>query len=91
MNQVSKLIGAIVCMLSLLSIGLASVATAQEKVTYNMSWLPQGSSIGVIVAAERGWFKEAGMDVSIVRGYGGGRNAVALKRSLLAREGVTFP
>jgi NitT/TauT family transport system substrate-binding protein len=77
MNQVSKLIGAIVCTLSLctLSIGLASVATAQEKVTYNMAWLPQGSSIGVIVAAERGWFKEAGMDVSIVRGYGGGRTA----------------
>ncbi len=26
-----------------------------------------------------------------IGGYGGGRNAVALKRSLLAREGVTFP
>jgi NitT/TauT family transport system substrate-binding protein len=53
MNQVSKLIGAIVCTLSLctLSIGLASMATAQEKVTYNMAWLPQGSSIGVIAAA----------------------------------------
>jgi NitT/TauT family transport system substrate-binding protein len=77
MNQVSKLIAAIVCTLSLctLSTGLASVATAQEKVTYNMAWLPQGSSIGVIVAAERGSFKEASMDVSIVRGYGGGRTA----------------
>ncbi len=26
-----------------------------------------------------------------IGGYGGGRNAVALKRSLLAREGVSFP
>jgi NitT/TauT family transport system substrate-binding protein len=58
-----------------LSAGLAGEASAQEKITYNMAWLPQGSSIGVMVAAERGWFKEAGMDVSIVRGYGGGRTA----------------
>ena len=32
----------------------AMPALAQEKVTYNMSWLPQGSSIGVMVAQERG-------------------------------------
>lgn len=50
-------------------------AHAQEKVTYNMAWLPQGSSVGVIVAQERGWFKEAGLDVNIVRGYGGNRTA----------------
>jgi NitT/TauT family transport system substrate-binding protein len=53
----------------------ASQAFAQEKVTYNMSWLPQGSSIGVIVAQDRGWYKEAGLDVNIVRGYGGNRTA----------------
>lgn len=48
---------------------------AQEKATYNMAWLPQGSSIGVIVAQERGFFREAGIDLSIVRGYGGNRTA----------------
>lgn len=48
---------------------------AQEKVTYNMSWLPQGSSVGPIVAQELGYYKEAGLDVSIVRGYGGNRTA----------------
>jgi NitT/TauT family transport system substrate-binding protein len=53
----------------------ASQAFAQEKVTYNMSWLPQGSSIGVIVAQDRGWYKESGLDVNIVRGYGGNRTA----------------
>ncbi len=58
------------------ALGIWSVgAIAQEKVTYNMAWLPQGSSIGVIVAQEQGWFKEAGMDVNIVRGYGGNRTA----------------
>jgi NitT/TauT family transport system substrate-binding protein len=48
---------------------------AQEKVTYNMAWLPQGSSIGVIVAQERGFFRELGLDTTIVRGYGGNRTA----------------
>ena len=50
-------------------------AFAQEKVTYNMAWLPQGSSIGVIVAQDRGYFRELGLDTSIVRGYGGNRTA----------------
>lgn len=54
---------------------LALPALAQEKVTYNMSWLPQGSSIGVAVAQSRGWFREAGLEVNLVRGYGGSRTA----------------
>lgn len=53
----------------------ASPALAQEKVTYNMSWLPQGSSVGPIVAQSLGYYKDAGLDVSIVRGYGGNRTA----------------
>ena len=53
----------------------AAPAFAQEKVTYNMAWLPQGSSIGVIVAQDKGYFKEAGIDTNIVRGYGGNRTA----------------
>lgn len=53
----------------------AGPAAAQEKVTYNMAWLPQGSSVGVIVAQERGFFRELGLDVNVVRGYGGNRTA----------------
>jgi NitT/TauT family transport system substrate-binding protein len=61
-------------------VGLAAAlavvpALAQEKVTYNMAWLPQGSSIGVIVAQDRGYFRELGLDTNIVRGYGGNRTA----------------
>jgi len=56
-------------------LGAASGVWAQEKATYNMAWLPQGSSIGVIVAQERGFFREAGLEVNIVRGYGGNRTA----------------
>lgn len=53
----------------------ATSALAQEKVSYNMAWLPQGSSIGVIVAQERGFFRELGLEASIMRGYGGNRTA----------------
>lgn len=57
------------------TVSVALPAIAQEKVTYNMSWLPQGSSIGPIVAKELGYYKDAGLDVNIVRGYGGNRTA----------------
>jgi NitT/TauT family transport system substrate-binding protein len=64
---------------SLLGAALLIVASsplrADEKLTYNMSWLPQGSSVGVAVALDQGWFKADGLDVSIVRGYGGNRTA----------------
>ncbi|MGN6462778.1 MAG: ABC transporter substrate-binding protein [Pseudolabrys sp.] len=53
----------------------ATTAQAQDKITYNMAWLPQGSSVGVAVALDKGWFKEGGIDVSIIRGYGGNRTA----------------
>ena len=72
MKRILQLIGTAACAWAL---GVSGTASAQEKITYNMAWLPQGSSIGPIVAAQRGWFKEAGIDVDIVRGYGGGRTA----------------
>jgi len=70
MKRILQLIGTAVC-----AWALGQPASAQEKITYNMSWLPQGSSIGPMVAAQRGWFKEAELDVDVVRGYGGGRTA----------------
>ena len=53
----------------------AQCAMAVEKLSYNMAWLPQGSSVGVIVAQQLGYFKELDLEVSIVRGYGGNRTA----------------
>jgi NitT/TauT family transport system substrate-binding protein len=76
MKRSLGLIVGIACSLSLLS-----VARAQEKVTFNMSWLPQGSVVGTAVAIDKGWFKEAGLDVSMMRGYGGNRTANELDQS----------
>ncbi len=65
------LLGAWACAAGVLA--APSAALAQEKVTYNMAWLPQGSSIGVMVAKEQGLFAKEGLEVDIVRGYGGNR------------------
>jgi NitT/TauT family transport system substrate-binding protein len=71
MKRATQFIGTIAFAAALAATG----AHAQEKVTFNMSWLPQGSVVGVAVAADQGWFKQAGLDVSIIRGYGGNRTA----------------
>jgi NitT/TauT family transport system substrate-binding protein len=63
------------------ALGAISTARAQEKVTFNMSWLPQGSAIGTAVAIDQGWFKEVGLDVNMIRGYGGNRTANELDQS----------
>ena len=42
-----------------------------QKVTFNMGWLPQGSMAGVIAAIDQGFYERAGLDVEVVRGFGG--------------------
>lgn len=51
----------------------ATAPAALRKVSFNMAWLPQGSMVGIIVAQEQGFFREAGLDVDAVRGFGGTR------------------
>ena len=48
-----------------------STSSATEKVSFNMGWLPQGSMAGVIVALDRGFYADAGLEVEIARGFGG--------------------
>lgn len=53
-----------------------------EKVTFNMSWLPQGSMSGVIAAIDRGFYREQGLDVSTTRGFGGIRTVNELDQGM---------
>ncbi len=41
-----------------------------ETVTFNMGWLPQGSTAGVFVAIDRGYYREVGLNVETARGFG---------------------
>lgn len=59
-----------------------SGAGAAEKVTFNMSWLPQGSVGGVLVAKGKGLFAAQGLEVEAVRGYGGQRTVNEIDQGL---------
>ena len=53
-----------------------------KKVTFNMSWLPQGSMAGVIVAIEKGFYQQRGLDVAVTRGFGGIRTVNELDQGM---------
>lgn len=55
-------------LIALLMAGLAGTAAAQEKVTVQLKWLPQAQFAGYYMAAAKGFYKEAGLDVTIKPG-----------------------
>jgi NitT/TauT family transport system substrate-binding protein len=59
-------------------------ANAQEKykTTFNMSWLPQGSVAGFLVAIDKGYYAAEGLDVNAVRGFGGLRTINEIDQGL---------
>ncbi|MDP2354933.1 MAG: ABC transporter substrate-binding protein [Beijerinckiaceae bacterium] len=48
----------------------ASSASAQDKVIYQLDWLPGGDKAPIYVCINRGFCKKAGLDVSITSGRG---------------------
>lgn len=56
---------------ALLVVGIGS-AKANEKVTFSLNWVPYGLHYGIFSAEALGYYREAGLDVEIQRGYGSG-------------------
>ena len=57
--------------LSVLGVALAAAcggALAQDKVTVQLKWVPQAQFAGYYVAAAKGFYKDAGLDVTIKPG-----------------------
>jgi NitT/TauT family transport system substrate-binding protein len=48
----------------------ATVASAADKVTYQLDWLPGGDKAPIYVCVQKGFCEEAGLDVSIEPGRG---------------------
>ena len=48
----------------------ASGAQGQEKLTVQTDWAPHGMHAGLLLAVEKGWFEEAGLDVEVLDGRG---------------------
>ena len=64
----------------------AGFATAQTKVTFQLNWMAGGANAGFAAAVAEGFYKEAGLDVTLVQGNGSGNTAqlVANGRAQLA-------
>jgi len=59
-------------LVGLLLIGWNSVALAADKVTLNLNWFYVGDHSPYFVATDKGWYKEAGLEVNIIPGKGSG-------------------
>ena len=66
----------------------ASGGDKLRKVTFALDWTPNTNHTGVYVAAERGYYKEAGLEVEIVQAPENGADALVAAGD--AEFGVTF-
>jgi NitT/TauT family transport system substrate-binding protein len=78
--QFRKKLGLSVLTLSLMASSASALAI--DKVKFNLAWLPQGSTSGVLVAIAKGYYSEAGLEVSTTRGYGGQRTVNEIDQGL---------
>ncbi len=72
--------GAAVASLGAAGLPLATPALSQgpRKVSFTTSWIPEGPNLFAYVAREKGFWKKAGLDVSVARGSGSGAAAQAV-------------
>src|ERR671912_2595279 len=68
------------------SLASATAAQAQTPVTFQLNWTAGGPNAGFAAALGEGFYKQAGLDVTIVQGNGSGNTAqlVAAGRAQLA-------
>ncbi|MBI2882200.1 MAG: ABC transporter substrate-binding protein [Candidatus Tectomicrobia bacterium] len=57
-------------------LSLPGEASAAEKIVFGLDWVPYGKYVGYYVARDKGFYKEAGFDVTFERGYGGASTQV---------------
>jgi NitT/TauT family transport system substrate-binding protein len=56
---------------ALLMVGISS-GQANEKVIFSLNWVPYGLHYGIFAAEAQGYYREAGLEVDVQRGYGSG-------------------
>lgn len=64
--------------LGLMALGLIASAGAAENMTYSIGWVIYGRDLGWLVARDKGYYKAEGLEVKIVRGFGGADTAKKL-------------
>ena len=66
LGSIAMLVGVAACGQSNDSTKTAADGNGLTKVTFMLSWAPDTNHIGVYVAKNKGYFKQAGLDVDIV-------------------------
>ena len=51
---------------------VANPAKAQDKVHYQLGWIPTGEYVPYFAGLQKGFYKEEGIDLTITRGFGSG-------------------
>ena len=69
----TQIMGLIVVVTFLL--GFLAPAQSADKVEFGLDWIPYGAHAPYFAGKEKGYYKEAGVDINITRGYGS-RNAL---------------
>lgn len=74
MNGMSTLQLVRAALVAIASLGLVQPVAAQapEKLTVRLDWTPWGVHAAIHLAAQKGWFKENGLDMTIEDGNGSG-------------------
>ena len=93
MKNLKKALCAALALLLLLSVCACgakkeNAPEALEKITFVLDWTPNTNHTGLYVALEKGWFREAGLDVEVVQPPEDG--AEVLVASGKAQFGVSF-
>ena len=87
--MLKKIFAAVLAMTLLLLTGCGAADQSDlKKVTFVLDWTPNTNHTGLYVALEKGWFREAGLDVEVVQPPEGG--AEMLVGSGKAQFGVSF-
>jgi NitT/TauT family transport system substrate-binding protein len=69
-SMVPAIYGIAVAGLVALAAGPASAADEAHTLSVRLDWLPSGYQAPVFLAQDKGWYKKAGLDVTIVQGNG---------------------
>src|SRR6202140_1103679 len=61
-----------------LPLAAPAISQGAAKVSFTTSWIPEGPNLFAYIARDKGFWKKAGLDVSVARGSGSGAAAQAV-------------
>jgi NitT/TauT family transport system substrate-binding protein len=77
-REVLKATGAAGLVAAGLPLATPAISQGATKVTFTTSWIPEGPNLFAYIARDKGFWKKAGLDVSVARGSGSGAAAQAV-------------